>query len=199
MVGGSASALYARHRFSTDHDHVSATLEQNYNMVLEALDATDGWVANFRSAPPKTILGMESGFEAGLRQLRRQHPLEVTTVRLPSGAELVIPTHDEILRIKAYLIVNRNQVRDYLDTAALAESLGIDHARAVLQRIDNFYTELSNTDGAVSTVLAERLYHAKPRDHKAIASLASYKGLDPRWSSWKAVESVCRELAEGML
>lgn len=113
MVGDSAAAICAQHQFSTDHYHVMAMLEARYEIVLEALDASDNWVASFRSTPPKTILGMEAGFHAGIRQLRRKRPLEATAVRLPSGAALVIPTEPEILRFKAYLIVNRNQVRDH--------------------------------------------------------------------------------------
>lgn len=199
MVGGSAAAIYAQHRFSTDHDHVLEFLETRYDMVLEALNASDNWVASFRSAPPKTILGMEAGFQAGIRQLRRKTALETTTITLPSGADLVIPTEEEILRIKAYLIVNRNQARDYLDTAALATHLGMEQARSVVADIDIYYGELSDTEGAVSTVLADRLFECRPKDHKAIATLPRYKGLRPEWADWSHVRAVCRELAKGVL
>lgn len=47
---------------------------------------------------------------------------------LPSGHVLRVPTPDETLRIKGYLIVRRNQVRDYLDVAALSDRYGIAHA-----------------------------------------------------------------------
>jgi hypothetical protein len=30
LVGGSAASIYAEHRFSLDHDHVVAELENNY-------------------------------------------------------------------------------------------------------------------------------------------------------------------------
>ncbi|HEV8024731.1 MAG TPA: ATP-binding protein [Candidatus Nanopelagicales bacterium] len=40
----------------------------------------------------------------------------------------MVPTIEEILRIKAYLIVQRNYVRDYLDVVALSDSLRIDDA-----------------------------------------------------------------------
>ena len=199
MVGGSAAAIYARHRFSTDHDHVVALLASRYDMVLEALEASDNWVASFRSTPPHTILGMEAGFQAGIRQLRRKTALEVTRIILPSGSPLVIPTEEEILRIKAYLIVNRNQARDYLDTAALAEHLGLKRARQVISDIDSYYGELTNTEGAISTVLAERLFEAHPKDHKAIATLSRYKGLRPEWTDWTHVTATCRELTKGVL
>ncbi len=199
MVGGSAAAIYAQHRFSTDHDHVVEFLDSRYDMVLEALDASENWVASFRSAPPTTILGMEAGFQAGIRQLRRKEPLETTTITLPSGAELVIPTEEEILRIKSYLIVNRNQTRDYLDTAAVATHLGMEQARSVVADIDTYYGELSNTEGAISTVLADRLYECRPKDHKAITTLPRFKGLDPEWADWDHVRDVCRELVKGVL
>lgn len=199
MVGRSAAAIYAQHRFSTDHDHVLESLEARYDMVLEALEASESWVTSFRSSPPKTILGMEAGFQAGIRQLRRKTALETTTIILPSGGELVIPTEEEIIRIKAYLVVNRNQARDYLDTAALATHLGMEDAQRVVSTIDTYYGELNNTEGAISTVLADRLYQCCPKDHKAITTLHRYKGLDPEWTDWDHVRDVCRELAKGVL
>jgi len=56
LVGGSAAALYAGHRQSTDHDHVLADLSERFEVVLEALEATEGWVTN-RVRPGKIILG----------------------------------------------------------------------------------------------------------------------------------------------
>lgn len=199
LVGGSAAALYAHHRFSTDHDHVVADLARRYDVILEALQASEGWVASFRSSPPMTILGMEAGFEAGIRQLRRKLPLETSRVRLPSGSDLVVPTEPEMLRIKSYLIVNRNRMRDYLDVAALADHLGLAEARGVIGDIDAFYGELSGTSGAVSTVLAERLYRCEPVDRKALATLSRFKGLDAKWADWDNVRAVCRELVKGVL
>src|SRR5580704_18431661 len=92
--------------------------------VLEAIEATDGWVTN-RVTPGKIILGELGDIESGVRQLIRSRPLEVAEVELPSGQVLRVPTPDETLRIKGYLIVRRNQVRDYLDVAALSDRYGI--------------------------------------------------------------------------
>ncbi|SHJ95887.1 hypothetical protein SAMN02745244_03657 [Tessaracoccus bendigoensis DSM 12906] len=153
----------------------------------------------FLSSPPLTILGMEAGFEAGIRQLRRRRPLEVISLKLPSGAELRVPTEAEILRIKCYLIVNRNRTRDYLDVAALADHLGITRAQEVVGQIGDYYGELTSTDGAVSTVLADRLFRCEPVDRKAIATLSRFKGLDVKWADWGNVATVCRELAKGVL
>ena len=49
-VGGSAAALWANHRFSYDHDHVLQDLSDRFVAVLEAIEATDGWVTN-RATP----------------------------------------------------------------------------------------------------------------------------------------------------
>ena len=49
-------------------------------------------------------------------------------VKLPSGATVRVPTLAETLRVKAYLVVQRNQVRDYLDVAALADHAGVTEA-----------------------------------------------------------------------
>jgi hypothetical protein len=62
--------------------------------------------------PGKIILGEPGDIESGVRQLIRNRPLEVTEVELPSGQMLRVPTPEETLRIKGYLIVRRNQVRD---------------------------------------------------------------------------------------
>ena len=99
LVGGSAAALWANHRFSFDHDHVVQDLGARFDAVLEAIEATDGWVTN-RVTPGKIILGELGDIESGVRQLIRNRPLEVAEVSLPSGQVLRVPTPDETLRIK---------------------------------------------------------------------------------------------------
>jgi hypothetical protein len=91
LVGGSAAALWASHRTSLDHDHVLADLGMRFDAVLDAIEATDGWVTN-RVTPGKIILGELGEIESGVRQLMRSRPLEVTEVRLPSGQTLRVPT-----------------------------------------------------------------------------------------------------------
>ncbi|MGH2862779.1 MAG: helix-turn-helix domain-containing protein [Solirubrobacteraceae bacterium] len=132
MVGGSAAALYARHRDSFDrHDHVLADLSTRYEQILEAVEATDGRVTSVRaSRQPFTLMGSLGGVEAGLRQLRRTRPLEVTEVEVPDAGRLRIPTDAEMLRVKSYLVVQHNHVRDYLDTVALCETRATAKSRA---------------------------------------------------------------------
>ena len=198
LVGGSAAALWASHRTSFDHDHVLADLSARFDAVLDAIEATDGWVTN-RVTPGKIILGELGDIETGVRQLIRNRPLEVTEVALPSGQTLRVPTPDEILRIKGYLVVRRNQVRDYLDVAALSDRYGIPHSAEVLRRIDSYYTDQRGPDAeGVATQLARQLAAPCPADTRTIKQLASYKGLDARWTSWDNVTGVCLALAAEM-
>ena len=174
-------------------------LTRRYEMVLEACEATDGWATDYlASRPPYTILGALNDVEAGLRQLRRRLPLEVTELALSGGRVLRLPTLDETLRVKAFMIVQRNAVRDYLDVAALAAHQGPGSA-AVLVDIDDYYRDRSEEYGSVATVVAERLVRPAPRDTRVIAQLPRYKGLAPRWHDWTAVAEACAELAEAMV
>lgn len=195
LVGDSA-ALYAGHRESFDHDHVLPDLVERYETVLEAVEATDGWATSVRaSRPPFTIMGSLGGVEAGLRQLRRTRPLETTRVDIGDGATVVAPTVEEALRVKAFLIVQRNYVRDYLDVVALSDHLQLDRAVAVLRSIDDHYQDRSNEWGSVLTALVSALAEPSPRDADVIDELPRYKGLKKRYHDWNHVVDVCRRLA----
>lgn len=195
LVGGSAAALWADHRDSFDHDHVLVDLEQRFEAVLEAIEATDGWVTN-RVAPSRLILGELGGIETGIRQLIRKVPLEVTDVELPSGEQVRVPTPDETLRVKGYLVVRRNQTRDYLDVAALADRYGVEHAASVLGRIDEYYGDqrVAEAEG-VATQLVRQLSDPRPKDTRTTTQLDRYKRLDARWTHWTDVVACCRRLA----
>lgn len=196
LVGGSAAALHAGHRDSFDHDHVLTDLVDRYETVLDAVEATNGWATSVRaSKPPFTIMGSLDGVQAGLRQMRRSRPLETCEVELPDGAIIVAPTAPEILRVKAYLVVQRNAVRDYLDTVALAEHVGIDDAREVLSHIDDYYVDRSGEVGSVLTSLVVALADPRPHDTDVIDELPRYKGLDERWHEWSTVVEACQSLA----
>lgn len=199
LVGGSAAALWADHRTSSDHDHVLEDLEARFEAVLEAIEATEGWVTN-RVTPGKIILGELGDIESGVRQLIRTRPLEVVQVELPSGQILRVPTPDEILRIKGYLIVRRNQVRDYLDVAALSDRCGISNAADVLKHIDDYYSDQRGAPAqGIATQLARQLADPRPADFRATTQLDQYKQLDARWANWKNVTDVCRSVAVEMV
>lgn len=199
LVGGAAAALHAGHRASFDHDHVLPDLAERYALVLEAVEATDGWATSVRaSRPPMTIMGSLGGIEAGLRQLRRVRPLETCEVQLDDGLVVVAPTADEILRVKAYLVVQRNAVRDYLDVVALADHIGREAAIGILQRIDAYYGDRSDEDGSVLTAVVLRLSAPDPRDAEVTRELPRYRALDERWHAWPAVVAACEDLALGL-
>jgi len=194
LVGGTAAALHAGHRASFDHDHVVADLRDRFELVLDALEREGDWVTN-RVTPGKIILGELGDIEAGVRQLIRSVPLEAEEITLPSGRAVRVPTLPEILRIKAFLIVKRNQVRDYLDVVALASRCGFGEAAKALVEIDRYYTDPAQDGTPVADQLIRQLAEPRPRDARVTARLRDYKALAPRWQDWDAVVEACRHLA----
>ncbi len=196
LVGGSAAALYAGHRDSFDHDHVLQDLTDRYGIIVDAVEASDGWATSVRaSKPPFTVLGSLDGVEAGLRQLRRSRPLETTRYDLGDNRSVAVPTLEETLRIKAYLVVQRNATRDYLDVVALADTLGLHNAVQVLRDLDTYYQDRSEANESVLTTLILSLTRPQPKDPEVTTQLKDYKGLVSRWQDWGSVEEACRELA----
>jgi hypothetical protein len=198
MVGGAAAILYADHRESRDHDHVVADLADRFEMVLEAVEEDEGWATNLVT-PGKVILGNLDGIEAGVRQMIRKAPLEVTEISVPSGGKVTVPTVEETLRIKAFLIVRRNQTRDYLDLAALTGCIGVDRAAEVLTRIDDYYADQHEGGDGIASQLVRQLSDPQPADSSVIDQLSSYRRLRQRWSNWGAVTDVLGEVATQML
>jgi len=198
LVGDAAAAWHASHRDALDHAHVLPDLADRFDLVLEAIEGTDGWVTN-RVTPGKIILGELGDIEAGVRQMIRRRPLETERVTLPSGRTLTVPTLDETLRVKAFLIVRRNQTRDFLDVAALADRMGLDRAARVLVAIDAYYRDQRGEGDGVATQVARQMAEPRPRDARTTRELDRYKRLDARWHDWKAVVAVCGALADRML
>ena len=194
LVGGSAAALHAHHRESRDNDHVVSDLTQRFDTILENLEALGDWSTS-KVQPGKIILGELGGIETGVRQLLRSRPLESAEIEV-ADRRLVIPTAAEILRIKAWLALSRNQTRDHLDIAALATSIGLDEAAAVLADIDDYYADVNRRPEAVATQLVRQLADPRPRDAEVTTQLASYKALDPRWHKWSTVTAMLADLAE---
>lgn len=197
LVGDAAAALHAGHRQSFDHDHVVPDLVERFDAVLDTLEAVGDW-SLARARPGKIILGELGGIETGIRQLIRRRPLEVETV-LVDGNPLVVPTKEEILRIKAWLAVNRNQTRDFLDIAALADTIGIARAAAILSLVDDYYADVNPRELAVATQVARQLADPRPRDAATTSQLHHYKGLAPRWHEWSEVCAVLRDVAGAMV
>ncbi len=190
LVGGTAAAYHARHRVSLDNDHVIADLRDRYDSVLNRLEAFGNWTTR-RVKPPVLILGDFQGVETGIRQLIRSRPLETELVTW-AGYELQVPTLDEVLRTKAWMILVRNATRDYLDVAALADRLEIVEAGRVLSHLDDYY---ESANGPVVTQLIKQLAEPAPRD-LGTTDLTAYKGLVPDWQDWSAITAVLGAVAQ---
>ena len=190
LVGGTASAIHAHHRFSRDADHVLTDLRQRFDRVLAELESVAGR-KTARVQRPVQILGSLDGIETGVRQLMRDAPLE-TTVVLHDGAAITLPTEAEILRIKGVLILRRNATRDYLDFVALADHLGDEGVGRALCSFDQLYQQ----DNAESPLqqLQVQLANALPYDLEE-TELSEYKQLLPRWHTWETVKGACAHLS----
>lgn len=186
LVGGTAAAVYARHRLSTDADHVLPDLRQRFDQVLADLEAVAGW-KTARVRRPVQILGSLDGIETGVRQLIREEPLETTQVEY-QGQTITLPTEAEMLRIKAVLILRRNATRDYLDFVALAEHMGEEAVVEALRPFDRLYPQ-PNEESALQQ-LQIQLANPLPYDLEGL-DLSEYKSLDPRWHDWAAVKAAC--------
>jgi hypothetical protein len=190
LVGGSASALYAQHRLSTDADHVLTDLQSQFDQILTDLESVAGW-KTARVKRPVQILGSLDGIETGIRQLIRETPLETTQIEY-QGGKITVPTEAEMLRIKGVLILKRNATRDYLDFVALADHLGSEKMIAALQTFDQLYPQ-PNEESALQQ-LQIQLAQPLPYDLEEL-NLSEYKNLASRWTDWLNVKASCVEVA----
>jgi hypothetical protein len=187
LVGGTAAALHARHRLSLDGDHVLSDLRERFDAVLATLEAVAGWSTE-RVQRPVLILGQLDGILTGVRQLRRTRPLEIEEV-----AGLRVPTLAEMARIKAWLLVTRNTVRDYLDTVVLCERLGEPGVAQAMRSFDAIYRQPTPTSPLAEAV--ERLAAAAPGD-AAEVDLERYRALQAPWTDWTHVTARGRHWAQ---
>jgi hypothetical protein len=190
LVGGSAAAVYAAHRLSTDADHVLTDLRQRFDQTLADLEAVAGW-RTARVQRPVQILGSLDGIETGVRQLIRDVPLEIAQIEY-QGEILTLPTEAEMLRIKGVLILRRNATRDYLDFVALADHMGPEQTVLALRLFDRLYPQ-PNDESALQQ-LQIQLANPLPYDLEEM-NLVEYKNLDPRWHNWQIVKSACVDCA----
>lgn len=190
LVGGTASAIHAQHRFSRDADHVLTDLKPRFDQILAQIESVAGWKTS-RVQRPVQILGRLDGIETGIRQLIRHDPLETETVVI-GDASIRVPTPAEILRIKGVLILKRNATRDYLDFVALADRLGSERVAAALVPFDRLYPQ----DNGESPLQQLQIQLANPLPYDLEdTELAEYKALLPHWQNWETVKAVCAQVA----
>jgi hypothetical protein len=193
MIGGSAAAIHLRHRYSFDADHILSDLKEHYGEVLDFLEGRDDW-ETARVHPPKLILGNFQGIETGIRQLRRNRPLETETIDI-RGRTITLPTIPEMIRTKAWMIVSRNATRDYIDFVALAKHMGMTETAALLKDFDSYYADLIRGEKASPLVqLVRQLAEPEPYDLDQM-DLSQYKGLKPPYNSWENIADICGKLS----
>jgi hypothetical protein len=197
LVGGSAAYIYAEHRYSFDHDHIITDLEERFDLILESLEREGDWITN-RVVYGKIILGELGGIEAGIRQLIRKKAPEFQKIQIGEFT-LNVPTMEEITRIKAFLIVKRNQMRDYLDFAALTDKMGVPECAKVLDNLDEYYTDDSPNEKPALSQLLRQLSDPKPKDFRSIDQLHNYKGTVGKWKDWNNVVQMCKNAAKEVM
>ena len=192
-VGGTVCALYATHRLSFDIDFVIRDLKDRFEDVSETLEAVPGWVVK-RTRPQVMILGKLDGVDIGYRQLRRTAPLDTTEVQTPDGP-LVVPTLEELLRIKAFLACERRYTRDFLDLAELSRLLPVAQVVEALAVLD----EKVGWDHrpAVALEVLKALAECAPIDG-GTHGFETFRFLTPRVKSWDDVRHICRDIAAGL-
>jgi len=198
LVGGSAVYIYAEHRYSLDHDHIVANLAERFDLILESLEREGDWITN-RVVYGKIILGELGGIETGIRQLIRKKELEFQTAAI-GGLTLNVPTIDEITRIKAFLIIKRNQMRDYLDFAALSDKIGITACAQIMENLDEYYTDDSTAhEKPALSQLLRQLCNPHPKDYRNIEQLPEYKGVAEKWKDWDFTVEICKSVAREIM
>ena len=139
-------------------------------------------------------MGNFQGVETGVRQLRRNRPLETEQIHI-KGKSLTIPTIPEMIRTKGWMIISRNATRDYIDFAALAKHVGIKEATVALSDFNDFYSDLIRGNQALPIVqLIRQLAEPKPGDFDQI-DLSLYKGIQPPFDSWEFIQKICEEIS----
>ena len=171
--------------------------KKNYDAAIRALESIAGWHTH-RRVKGKMVLGNVNKIAAGLRNQRRSAPLETTEVVVQGGRRLRLPTIEETLRIKTFLVVDRNATRDYLDVAALSHHIGLAKSAAALERMNELYAEFKDEAGDLLTAVVVKLSLPDPYDLTDI-DLSEYKGIVAPWNNWRAVQAQCASLAAALV
>ena len=109
-----------------------------------------------------------------------------------------LPTIQEMLRIKVFLVVERNATRDYLDVAALSYKLGTPKSVRSIEPMGTLYAEFAGEIGDIMISILVKLGTPDPYDLTEV-DLSEYKGIIPPWNNWNAVVRQCRSLAVAMV
>jgi len=188
-LGGTVCSLYAGHRLSRDIDFGMSDLRERFQTVREHLFELPDW-KEARIRAPLLILGSLSGVDIGFRQLRRQTPIATVELNTDYGS-LTVPSFDEMLMTKAYLLSERNYTRDFVDFAELSMLSTVARAAQILGGMDARFA-WEKQPSVVLNVL-KSLMAADPHDRDS-HGYGTFKWLEPRLKSWEAVQERCRQI-----
>jgi hypothetical protein len=188
-LGGAICALFCNHRASRDIDFVLADLNRRFQEIREHLLELPGWQET-RVRVPVLILGSLDGIEVGYRQLRRTAPLETREIQVPEG-RLVVPTLDELLRVKAFLAYDRDCTRDFVDFAELSGLLDPEKVVDALRVIDEKFRWEKQPSVIVEVIKA--LLHPDPHDRE-MDGFETLRLLEPKLRTWEEVAEKCRDI-----
>ncbi len=192
-LGGSICALYCGHRASTDVDFVLNDLRERFKDIRDHLFEVEGW-KEARIKPPVLILGALNDIEVGYRQLRRSIPLETLEIELPNGT-LFIPTLNEFLRVKAFLLYDRNYTRDFVDFAELTCLLKTKEVVTALLSLDEKFAWQKQP--SVILEVAKNLVNPKPHD-SSTHGFETLRLLTPKLHTWDEVSNKCQEIGKAL-
>ena len=190
-VGFDASAARLHAGCFSSRNRDLPDLRSHFDNVLRQLEEVAG-LTIARTPRQVSILGRLDGIETGIRQLRRNTPLETMTWAF-RDQPLTVPTPAESLRIKVWLALTRNAARDYLDAVALADSLGERTTIEALMKMDELCPQ-ENGSWSVRTQMVKQFAEPRPYDLDEV-DLGKYKGVKPPYNSWSHMIQRCSDLA----
>lgn len=187
-VGGTAAAIYAGHRLSMDTDHLMMDLRGHFDEVLDKLSESEEW-KTARLKRPVLILGSINDCDVGFRQSLRSLPIETVKADTKFG-ELEIPTLNEMIGMKAFLLYRRNALRDFLDFAALAECTTEAEVISSLMKLDERYGELQTI--SLRLEVSRALVNPEPVDLEG-TDISHYRSLSSEWHDWNRTVDICKK------
>lgn len=188
-LGGAVCALFSHHRMSADIDFVLTDLNERFQEIREHLFELPGW-EEARVRVPVLILGSLDGIEVGYRQLRRAVPFETRTIQTPEGT-LVIPTLEELLRIKAFLAYDRDFTRDFVDFAELSCLLDAETVVDALSVLDEKFRW--DKQPSIIVEVIKSLLAPAPHDRET-HGFETLRLLQPKLKTWDEVAGKCRDI-----
>ena len=103
----------------------------------------------------------------------------------------MIPTLEELLRIKAFLAYERDYTRDFVDFAELSCLLEIDEVVTALSSLDEKYAWERQPTIIVEVIKA--LLQPDPHDHDT-HGFETLRFLAPKLKTWNEVAEKCRAI-----